>query len=503
MGLPELFLEHSRGTKRAKRLRVRPKSGAAGGMFVIGSSDQADLRIGGEGVEGVHAVLRCRDGQWVICDMSGNESLRVDGQTVSEARVNDLSKVEIGLHKLQLFSKERTQDFFQDGVQETSGSALHQVVVRSKHGRIIETKVLKAGEAFVWHDGDRKATLPAPTSNQWVRNEVGTRIIQQRLTNAQEMASAEKLTVDRDLVRSMGLAVLLFMLMLGTVGIISQMTKSVNPTVALDQKSMDMIFSAKTIKKKKLEAKKLEVAKGRSGGTTEAPQVATSKSSLPEESTAPKVSAKASAALTSLRNSGLSNLIGKIAKRANKQGVMVAAVGVSADNANAGRALFSNGTSTVGGGGSASKEGASYKLGGIATRGKAGGVGDFKNGTGLAGGSVGTGNVMALMDDEETTIEGGLDRDAIAEVIKRNIGQIRYCYERQLSSNPDLYGKVLVKFVIGADGILGSQKIDNSTLKSEMVEGCILRRMAGWKFPLPKGGTQVRVSYPFLFKALE
>ena len=110
---------------------------------------------------------------------------------------------------------------------------------------------------------------------------------------------------------------------------------------------------------------------------------------------------------------------------------------------------------------------------------------------------------MALSDDEETSIEGGLDRDAIAEVIKRNLGQIRYCYERQLSSNPDLYGKVLVKFVIGADGLLAQQKIDNSTLKNDMVEGCILRRMGGWKFPLPKGGTMVRVSYPFLFKALE
>jgi outer membrane biosynthesis protein TonB len=267
---------------------------------------------------------------------------------------------------------------------------------------------------------------------------------------------------------------------------------------------MDIIFNAKAVKQKRLEAKKIEkVAKGKSGGTTENPKVAEAKSSLPEESTAPKVSEKATKALTSLRNAGLNSLIGKIAKRANKQGVMVAAVGISADNPNAGRALFSQGTSTTGGGGSAAKEGPSFKLGGIATQGKAGGVGNFKNGTGLAGGSVGAGNVMALSDDEETSIEGGLDRDAIAEVIKRNLGQIRYCYERQLSSNPDLYGKVLVKFVIGADGILAQQKIENSTLKNDMVEGCIMRRMAGWKFPLPKGGTQVRVSYPFLFKALE
>ena len=107
------------------------------------------------------------------------------------------------------------------------------------------------------------------------------------------------------------------------------------------------------------------------------------------------------------------------------------------------------------------------------------------------------------MIDEETVIEGGLDRDAIAEVIRRNLGQIRYCYERQLSSNPDLYGKVMVKFTIGAAGQVGDPRVDNTTLKSAMVEGCILRRMASWKFPEPKGGTLVHVSYPFLFKALD
>ena len=157
------------------------------------------------------------------------------------------------------------------------------------------------------------------------------------------------------------------------------------------------------------------------------------------------------------------------------------------------------------GGGKAAKESANFRLGGVATHGKAGGVGvgSLREGAKLAGGSVGTGGVVALSDDEETVIEGGLDKDAIAEVIRRNLGQIRYCYERQLSSNRDLYGKVLVKFTIGATGTVAEQRVDNSTLKSAMVEGCILRRLAGWKFPLPKGGTQVRVSYPFLFKALD
>jgi outer membrane biosynthesis protein TonB len=94
-----------------------------------------------------------------------------------------------------------------------------------------------------------------------------------------------------------------------------------------------------------------------------------------------------------------------------------------------------------------------------------------------------------------------LDKEVIARVIRSNLGQIRYCYERQLSANPDIYGKVKVVFTIGSGGGVTTQKIGNTTLKNAMVEGCMLRRIAGWKFPIPEGGTSVLVSYPFLFKS--
>ena len=106
-----------------------------------------------------------------------------------------------------------------------------------------------------------------------------------------------------------------------------------------------------------------------------------------------------------------------------------------------------------------------------------------------------------LQLEEETEIDGGLDKEAIARVIRSQLGQIRYCYERQLSASPELYGKILVKFTIGAAGSVVAQAIGNTSLNNAMVEGCILRRVAGWQFPTPKGGTNVLVTYPFLFKS--
>lgn len=501
MGLPEVFLEHRKGEKVQKYLRVKPGRD----LFVIGSSVEADLRIAGEGIAGCHAVLRYRSPHWYVCDVSGTESLKVNNQIVCESQVDASTAVEIAGHRLQLFTKERSKTFdesaqSQSDAEPTGALSLHQVVVRIGE-RVIESKVLGAQEAFKFFDGDTEKELPAPTSGRWTKTEVGRRVIQQRLVKAQEIAQSGKIEIDREIQRPMAVGFVVFMVIFGIMALLSPKQSGELPNVALDKKSMDIIFNAKEIKKKRLESQKVvKSARARAGGTSPTPTANNANRVMPEESTAPKVSGKATAAVNSLRQSGLSSLVGKIAKRANKQGVLVASVGVSADTKGSGRAIFSNGTGTVGGGGSAAKVGPSYRLGGVATHGKAGGVGNFKDGTGLAGASVGTGNIIALID-EETVIEGGLDRDAIAEVIRRNLGQIRYCYERQLSSNPDLYGKVLVKFTIAGTGDVFSPRVDNSTLKSAMVEGCILRRLASWKFPQPKGGTEVKVSYPFLFKA--
>ena len=494
MGTPEIFLEHKRGERHQKFLRVSPGRH----LFVIGSSKDADFRIAGEGIAGCHAALRYRAPHWYVCDLSGTESLKVGDRSFSEVKVDGKAAVEINGHRFQLFTREKEHELFKDS-EGRGDLALHQVVVRTKAGRVVETHLLRASESFVYTDGEATRSMPSPKDGKWLRTEVGSRVVQQRLVASQEIVAAERMSFDRDL-RKPALAALLLLFMLASmVWIVSPSDKK--PEIVLDKKSTDVIFNAKAIKKKRVESQKVvKTAKAKAGGTSEtatAPPVA---KSMPEESMAPKAADKPSAALTSLRQAGLKSLVGKIAKRANKQGVLVAAQGVTPDTVGAGRAFYSNGTSTVGGGGQAAKEGPTYRLGGVATKGRAGGTGNFKDGTALAGGSVGTGNVVALVD-EETVVEGGLDRDAIAEVIRRNIGQIRYCYERQLSSNPELYGKILVKWTIGASGEVGGLKVDTTTLKSAMVEGCIMRRMASWQFPVPKGGTQVNVTYPFLFKA--
>jgi hypothetical protein len=137
--------------------------------------------------------------------------------------------------------------------------------------------------------------------------------------------------------------------------------------------------------------------------------------------------------------------------------------------------------------------------------GKAGSLKGFANGkgTGIGSGSgfSGKGFDMSLGGDEAEAI-GGLDKSLIAAVVQANIGQIKHCYERQLIVDPNIFGKIMAQWTINKDGLVSTTAVKKTTMNSKAVENCILGKIKNWNFPKPKGGGQVIVSYPFLFKSL-
>ena len=79
--------------------------------------------------------------------------------------------------------------------------------------------------------------------------------------------------------------------------------------------------------------------------------------------------------------------------------------------------------------------------------------------------------------------------------------EIQFCYERELRKDPDLKGKVKVKFTISGTGSVISAVISSSTLDDDRVEECLKRKIKRWVFPGPKGGGIVIVNYPFDFNS--
>jgi hypothetical protein len=152
-------------------------------------------------------------------------------------------------------------------------------------------------------------------------------------------------------------------------------------------------------------------------------------------------------------------------------------------------------------------------LGGLGSRGGSGGGGAIGiGGIGTYGGGKsrrGYGDVnLGSGNKDETAISasklilvGGLEKEVIARIIQRHWAQIKYCYEKELTKNPNLYGKVVIQFTIGATGKVDEAHIAQTEMNNEGVEGCILRNVKMWMFPQPKGGGVVLVTYPFIFKS--
>ena len=137
-------------------------------------------------------------------------------------------------------------------------------------------------------------------------------------------------------------------------------------------------------------------------------------------------------------------------------------------------------------------------IGGIGTRGKAGGDGRY----GEDGGTWGVKKSGAVRNlSGEILSLGSLDAALIDEVVKRHASAIRYCYQRELTRDPSLEGKVVVKFTIAGDGSVAKAGIKRSSLGSAAVESCITSRFHTMRFPEPKGNGIVIVSYPFMFSA--
>lgn len=96
---------------------------------------------------------------------------------------------------------------------------------------------------------------------------------------------------------------------------------------------------------------------------------------------------------------------------------------------------------------------------------------------------------------------GTLDRHQIDAVLRRHLEKIQACYERALTRQPGLSGKIVVQFVIDPDGAVSSSSVTSSTMDHPEVEDCVARQFLDMRFPEPEGGGSVTVSYPFIFRS--
>jgi hypothetical protein len=190
---------------------------------------------------------------------------------------------------------------------------------------------------------------------------------------------------------------------------------------------------------------------------------------------------------------GISQLFGG----ESKGGALEAALG-GIDGAKVAAGYGSGGLGLRGGGPGGGGVGVgTLSTGKIGTRGR--GSGETGYGTGEGG--------LGKKSDRDISITtgtpvilGSLDPEIIRRIVREHAGQIRYCYESELTRTPGIYGKIVMKWVINGEGRVMQATPAESQMKNANVESCLASRIKTWVFPKPKGGGIVIVNYPFVFK---
>ncbi len=93
-------------------------------------------------------------------------------------------------------------------------------------------------------------------------------------------------------------------------------------------------------------------------------------------------------------------------------------------------------------------------------------------------------------------------RDAyeIREGVRDRIGDIRTCVQQESIEDPNLRGRVTVRFVIADTGEVRSAETFDSELpeRSRDLEDCVLAAVRRWSFPARPGVPPADVVYPFV-----
>ena len=166
-----------------------------------------------------------------------------------------------------------------------------------------------------------------------------------------------------------------------------------------------------------------------------------------------------------------------------------------------GEANGGGGLGLTGVGEGAGGDGHGLGVGRVGTYGHGSGLGDG-DGFGNSRGIGGRGHRLTdpTMRQGKTDIGGGhIPPEVIQRIVRQNFGRFRLCYENGLRNNPNLAGRVSVRFVIGRDGGIMSAANGGSDLPDAGVVSCVVGAFRGLQFPQQEDGGAVTVTYPISF----
>lgn len=94
---------------------------------------------------------------------------------------------------------------------------------------------------------------------------------------------------------------------------------------------------------------------------------------------------------------------------------------------------------------------------------------------------------------------GKIDAFVVRQKISKDLPKINRCYQSALRYEPELAGKVKVRFAVMRRGSVQGVRVVENTTGHEGVERCVARVVSGIKFPSRRYGKPLSFTFPFVF----
>lgn len=94
---------------------------------------------------------------------------------------------------------------------------------------------------------------------------------------------------------------------------------------------------------------------------------------------------------------------------------------------------------------------------------------------------------------------GRVDAFVVRQKIHKDLPKINRCYESALRYEPELAGKVSVRFAVLRKGQVKGVKVVENTTGNDTVERCVTRVVSAIRFPSRRTGKSLRFTFPFVF----
>lgn len=486
--MKQLFIEQHTTTGERKVWKLSGDKS----QYTFGTSRTADIVSIDNSLESWEGIFEFRDGNWCYVSMNSTSHTVENGPLTSVE--SETSEVKFKLSKLLLSEVTKSIELnkFQIAPPTASKNVKKFQIFQVCFGDdVVETQIIPFNKKYTSRTLSTAVKIEPIPSSSWNVSKHGEFTLKQKSIEVEKPTHLFFLRmedfIERDSKIGIGALVTFCLVFALTFSLIPRTERY----IPVSKKAIAKVIITEPVQPMKKEKTKVAVKDETQKLTApaEVPKVESGGDNQPAKT-------KVAGMLKNLNSGKISSLLSKVSSQGARSKTVILSDGIAAGSGPSGRALAALGKIEKSGD-DWSQDSGSRGLK-ISTNGIGGGK-NVSNFAALSGGKVGKGGVGLIEDESE--VVGGLDREEIANYIRTQLGQILYCYERQLSANKELFGKVSVKFTISGSGKVETQTVSDTTLKNTTVEGCMLNKIASWKFPAPRGGTKVIVTYPFLFKS--